>query len=84
MLDFPLAGICCHGIRSVLIVQPPSIDPLIAELKAIELWDHFYAATKNPGDEELLAWKARRERQATIYEQLVALETYLPAQWKIS
>jgi hypothetical protein len=48
-------------------VQPPSIDPLIAELKAIELWDHFYEPPRTPAPRSCWHGKldAKDKRQFT-------------------
>jgi hypothetical protein len=47
-----------------------SMTSLIAELRAIELWDHFYSHSNTRDAIDATAWIARRERQAAIYEYL--------------
>jgi hypothetical protein len=54
------------------IMQRTNIACLIAELRAIELWDHIYALSDSPDAVDMTAWMGRRERQAEIYEELLA------------
>ena len=53
-------------------MQQLSKDCLIAELRAIELWDHFYTLSNSRDEVDESAWRRRRERQVEIYEQLMA------------
>jgi len=48
-------------------------DSLISELRAIELWDHFYTLSDIHDIVDASAWSNRRERQSAIYKQLVEL-----------
>jgi hypothetical protein len=53
-------------------MQQLNKDSLIAELRAIELWDYFYGCSNSPDGIDKSACERRRERQAEIYEQLFA------------
>ena len=53
-------------------MQHLSADSLIAELRAIELWDCFYTLSNSRDTAEESAWERRRERQVEILEQLIA------------
>jgi hypothetical protein len=43
---------------------------LVAELRAIQLWDCIYVLSDGHDAVEEAAWEARRDRQAEIYKQL--------------
>jgi hypothetical protein len=43
---------------------------LLAELRAIELWDWIYALYDLHDAVDEAAWLARRDRQAAIYERM--------------
>ena len=54
-------------------MEQSNINSLIAELRAIELWDHFYMLCDIHDFVDTSAWSNRRERQSVIYKQLVDL-----------
>jgi hypothetical protein len=47
------------------------IEPLVAELEAIEWWDAAYWRRKRPEVHETLALAARQERRSEILNQLL-------------
>jgi hypothetical protein len=62
--------IAAAGCRRTLTMQQASNESLIAELKAIELWDQMFLQSDEHDEEDNAAWVARRDRQAAIYQQL--------------
>jgi len=50
-------------------MQQPS-DTLIAELRAIELWDRMFREADKADEVDTVAWIERRKRRFAIYEEI--------------
>ena len=59
-------------------VQKEELLSLLAELKAIELWDQFYLLAEAHDAVDRCAWEHRREREAAIYIQLLFPKSPFP------
>lgn len=49
------------------------IELLLAELKAIEVWDDGYWRNRNPNACETIAFMGRKKRRSQIIRQMVAM-----------
>ena len=59
-------------------MQKEELLSLLAELKAIELWDQFYLLAEAHDAVDRCAWEHRREREAAIYIQLLFPKSPFP------